>query len=287
MDKVSTTLVKLFWISRPVSWVNTSYPFAATFLLLSYTINLDLFVGSLFFLIPYNYLMYGLNDVFDYESDIKNPRKQSIEGAIADKALHRLIVITSIVLSVPFIAYMAYGNPLRPNLILLLSIFFVVAYSAPVLRFKERAFLDSFTSAMHFVLPMIYAMTLFGWQPEYWLLFGAFTAWAMASHAFGAVQDIIPDRAAGIGSIASSIGAATTVKLSMLLYLLAGLLVFIYSTSAFTIALTSLLYFFNISKWRNVSTKDSPKTNSSWRRFIYLNFVAGAIITITLVALQI
>ena len=41
-----------------------------------------------------------------------------------------------------------------------------VAYSAPVLRFKERPVLDSFTSAMHFVGPLLYALVLVGASSE-------------------------------------------------------------------------------------------------------------------------
>ena len=39
-------------------------------------------VGTLFFLVPYNLLMYGINDVFDYASDLRNPRKGGIEGGL-------------------------------------------------------------------------------------------------------------------------------------------------------------------------------------------------------------
>ncbi len=60
--------------SRPVSWVNTAYPFGAAYLLAGGGVDLAFVVGVVYFLVPYNLLMYGLNDVFDYESDVRNPR---------------------------------------------------------------------------------------------------------------------------------------------------------------------------------------------------------------------
>ena len=68
--------------SRPVSWINTAYPFAAGYIMVERQVDAVLIVGTLFFLIPYNLLMYGINDVFDYESDLLNPRKGGIEGDV-------------------------------------------------------------------------------------------------------------------------------------------------------------------------------------------------------------
>jgi 4-hydroxybenzoate polyprenyltransferase len=71
---------KLFISSRPISWVNTAFPFALSYYLVTGKVDLNLVLGSFFFLVPYNLLMYGINDVFDYESDLRNPRKGGIEG---------------------------------------------------------------------------------------------------------------------------------------------------------------------------------------------------------------
>ena len=69
--------------SRPFSWINTAYPFAAGYLLATGgRVDALFVVGTLFFLVPYNLLMYGINDVFDYASDLRNPRKGGIEGGL-------------------------------------------------------------------------------------------------------------------------------------------------------------------------------------------------------------
>ncbi|MBX7557973.1 UbiA family prenyltransferase, partial [Streptomyces sp. tea 10] len=73
-------LSKLFWASRPLSWVNTAYPFTAAVLLTGGIPWWLVVLGTVFFLVPYNLAMYGINDVFDYESDLRNPRKGGVEG---------------------------------------------------------------------------------------------------------------------------------------------------------------------------------------------------------------
>ncbi len=74
--------------SRPISWINTAFPFAVAYFLGTGNIDITLIVGAFFFLIPYNLLMYGVNDVFDYESDLTNPRKGGLEGALLEPKYH-------------------------------------------------------------------------------------------------------------------------------------------------------------------------------------------------------
>src|SRR5690606_40321146 len=87
---VGAAVRQLVGSSRPVSWINTAYPFAAAYLLAGGGITTALVVGTLWFLVPYNLLMYGVNDVFDYESDLRNPRKGGLEGVVLSRRWHRL-----------------------------------------------------------------------------------------------------------------------------------------------------------------------------------------------------
>jgi len=88
--------------SRPFSWVNTAYPFAAGYLMATGgRLDATFVLGTLFFLVPYNLAMYGVNDVFDYASDLRNPRKGGIEGALVAperaRAVHRRILVAAAV----------------------------------------------------------------------------------------------------------------------------------------------------------------------------------------------
>ena len=107
-----TLLGRLFFASRPLSWVNTAYPFAAAYLLAGGGIDAALVVGTIFFLIPYNLAMYGINDVFDYQSDAVNPRKGGVEGALLPPSVHRTVLVVATALCVPFVvALVLLGNP--------------------------------------------------------------------------------------------------------------------------------------------------------------------------------
>lgn len=276
-------LRQLFISSRPVSWVNTAYPFAAGYLLATGKFDAVLIVGTLFFLIPYNVLMYGLNDVFDYESDMRNPRKGGIEGGVVEPQLHKPIVVASISLSTPFIVWLlAQGNQ-QSNGVLLFVVFMVVAYSVAGLRFKERPILDSFTSSTHFWGPLAYALVLTGTWSLGWPAVLAFAFWGMASHALGAVQDIIADKKADISSIATKFGAAWTVRFAIVLYVASSImLAYAYSTLGLVMAFMGLCYVANAWPYRNITDTQSTKARGAWKRFLWLNYAAGAVLTIGL-----
>lgn len=280
-------LVRVLLVSRPVSWINTAFPFAAGYIVTGGGITPTLIVGSLFFLIPYNLLMYGVNDVFDYESDIRNPRKGGIEGMREERALHPLILQASLLVPIPFVVYLLITGTFVSNLVLLGLLFFVVAYSLKGLRFKEKPVLDSITSSIHFVGPLIYALSLTHFSDEAWPFVVAFFLWGMASHAFGAVQDIIPDREGKLSSIATVLGARTTVWLCVILYTAASVLALMQGGFAIAVGIAGLLYTVNILPYIQVTDASSGITNKAWRRFIWLNLIAGFVVTMTLIATSI
>lgn len=277
---------QLFWSSRPVSWINTAFPFAATYIFVTHRVDLTLIIGTLFFLIPYNLLMYGINDVFDYESDLRNPRKGGIEGALLDKKYHKLTIWSSVLLCLPFLAYLYSVSDLTSSLWLSLFVFTVIAYSAPILRFKERAFLDSLTSSSHFFGPMVFALSLTGVDMTERATLScilAFLLWGVASHAFGAVQDVQADREARISSIATVIGARATVRFAFASYLFAGVLMLNTSFPGPLAGIAAIPYLVILSPFLNVTDSDCEKANSGWRKFIWLNFFAGFVVTMLLI----
>ena len=276
---------QLLLSSRPISWVNTAYPFVAGYLVVTHVVDLVVVIGGLYFLIPYNLMMYGVNDVFDYESDLRNPRKGGIEGALLSKRLHTITIWSSVILSAPFLLYLFMKGSLAANLVLAFVVFMVLAYSLPRLRFKERPFIDSITSATHFVGPLVYALVLTGWSNSYWPFVLSFFAWGMASHAFGAVQDIVADRQAGIGSIGTVLGARKTVWIALALYLLSS--VFILFTgipAAIPCAILGVLYAASVARFVGITDKTAESAHKGWQTFLWLNWVSGAVITMVIIA---
>lgn len=282
---------KLFWISRPISWLNTAYPFAIGYVLTIIATGavvdpLLLIIGTIYFLIPYNLLMYGINDVYDYESDIANPRKGGVEGMKESRAFHPTIIRAATYTNVPFLLCLFIVSSWEARAVLLLVVFSVIAYSMKGLRFKEIPILDSITSSFHFVGPLLFGVALAGFTPGAWLWIIAFFLWGIASHAFGAVQDILPDRKAHISSIATKLGARFTVIFSFTLYLAAAFIVLAQGIIYLPVALVGFMYCANIAPYLTITNEASASSNKAWRRFIWLNFLAGMVATITILLIH-
>ena len=283
--KPGAVVRQLFVSSRPVSWINTAYPFAAAYLMTTRQVDATLVVGTLFFLIPYNLAMYGINDVFDYESDLRNPRKGGAHGAVLDRRLHRITLWVSGLLCLPFVVYLiAVGSPLS-WLVLAASLFFVVFYSAPPLRLKERPFLDSATSSIHFFSPAVYGLVLAGatWTGQLIAIIVAFALWGVASHAFGAVQDVVADREAGISSIATARGARWTVRFSLVCYAAAGLAMLVTTWPGPLAAIAAVPYLVTVWPYRSLADADAEAATAGWDRFLWLNQLSGFVVTLLLI----
>ncbi len=284
-------IMRVLKASRPVSWINTAFPFAAAYLLITREVDARLVVGSLFFLIPYNLLMYGINDVFDYESDLANPRKGGIEGDVVRSRaeahrVHRAIVWASVITVVPFMAWLLTQGSWAARLTLVLVVAGVLAYSVPLLRFKERPFIDSLTSAMHFVGPLLYALVLTETSlvaRDVWPVWVAFIAWGMASHAFGAVQDVRADRAGGIGSVATVIGARATVWFAVVLYAAASAVLLVLPWPGVLAAVLPLAYVASVARFVRITDATCEQANRGWRTFLWLNQPVGFLVTVLII----
>ena len=278
---------QLLGASRPISWINTAYPFAAAYVLATGRVDLPLVVGTLYFLVPYNLAMYGINDVFDYESDLRNPRKGGVEGVVLDRRWHRLVLVAAALTNLPFLLYLVAVGSAVSTAVLAVSVFAVVAYSAKGLRFKERPVLDSMTSATHFVSPAVFGLALAGAEPSRPVVAAivAFFLWGMASQAFGAVQDIVADREGGIASVATWLGARRTVRAAMAGYALSAVVMLLAGWPGALAAVVPLLYVASIAPFRNLDDAECDRARPGWRRFLWLNLVSGFLITQLLIVI--
>lgn len=280
--KSSELIQQMFVSSRPISWINTAFPFAAGYLATGGTINLYFWIATFYFLVPYNFLVYIVNDVFDYESDVKNPRKNSIEGGLLPPSTHKFMLVSTGLFNAIFVSYLLAAGNGSSALTLLLLVFFAVSYSAPPFRLKEKPFFDSINSSIHFVGPLVFALMITGWQPVFWPYVLAFFFWGIASHAFGAVQDILPDREAKIASIATFLGAATTVRFSLLAYVAAGVCLVVAGWPTVLICIPLSLYIYMVLPYLSLRDVDSKEANKGWRKFLWINQVSGFGITLLL-----
>jgi 4-hydroxybenzoate polyprenyltransferase len=199
----------LLVLSRPRFWLYLAGPVAVG---VTYGIGdvSDLFTPvtiSLagYFLVPANVFLYGINDLFDADVDELNPKKDDREARWQGDRL----TVTAVGLA----AGLGIGTfAITPRIAWpYLAGFLVLSagYSAPPLRFKTTPLADSVSNGLY-VLPGAAAYaTAAGSQPPLAALVGAWL-WTMGMHTFSAIPDIEPDRAAGIRTTATVLGARRT-----------------------------------------------------------------------------
>ena len=155
--------------------------------------------------LPFNLLIYGVNDIFDQETDAQNARKGGLEGARILASETRTIVIGIVTTNVPFLAYFLFTLPPVALAWVAAYIVIFVFYSAPPLRFKARRFLDSLSNAAY-AFPLVFVPLALGESPL-WAAAVGLMAWSVAKHTYDAVQDIDEDRAAAIQTTAVYLGS--------------------------------------------------------------------------------
>ncbi len=259
----------LIKISRPRFWVYITGPFLIGVVAASPVQSWPLIILlGVYFTFPANLLIYGINDIFDYETDKHNPKKIAYETLVRpkeQKQLWRWIAITN----APFLLLLPLlGNNGRWAVAGFL--FFGVFYSMPPIRAKVRPLLDSVFNVLY-IFPGIvgYAVVSKTLPSLYLCLAAAF--WCMAMHAYSAVPDIEADRKAKIDTIATKLGKTGTLLFCLACYgLAAGLTISV--LGQFSIA-AGLLYGFMMII--TVRAKNANSVMQLYSLFPYINMGVG------------
>jgi 4-hydroxybenzoate polyprenyltransferase len=224
-------------ISRPVLWINTVGPTVVGVWLSGGLWRWEAAPLLLWLTLPFNLLIYGVNDIFDQETDAKNPRKGTLEGARIRPEEAALIWRGVLLANVPFLLYFLFFLPTGASLWMLLYAALFVGYSTPPIRFKARPYLDSLSNAAYafplVFVPLALEMTVV-WPAALGLM-----AWSAAKHTFDAAQDIDEDRNVGIFTTAVQLGVPGVVLWSGAWWLIATLCFVLVSP---IVALVNALY---------------------------------------------
>jgi 4-hydroxybenzoate polyprenyltransferase len=201
----------LFWLSRPRFWLYLAGPVVVG-VVYGATAPAEFFQPVtvalfLYFLLPANVFLYGVNDIFDADIDERNPKK-SAEGREVRYTGGRGVVAAVLVSAGLAIGFVPVLSP--PALAALAGFLLLgAAYSAPPARFKTTPLLDSVSNGLY-ILPGVVAYTaVAGTTPPALAVAGGWV-WAMGMHTFSAIPDIEPDRAAGIQTTATALGEGRT-----------------------------------------------------------------------------
>jgi len=217
------TLKFIIKISRPRFWFYLAGPLMIGFI----TVRPDIYIFTdplfyilfLYFLLPANIYLYGINDYFDLKTDLLNPKKEEKEVRLADPNKRKIIKIYAIIfLLVSFVLILFLQN-VKAQFFSLLFLFLATFYSAPPFRFKGKVVLD-FISNVLYVLPgfVAYSYLSNNWPPISIVLAAYF--WAFAMHLFSAIPDIEFDKKAKLITSAVFLGEKMSLLFCFIFWLI-------------------------------------------------------------------
>lgn len=260
-------------VSRPRFWLYVFGPYlvglAAGASSRNDFLRLDVLVFGIYFLLPANLLIYGVNDIFDWETDRLNPKKAEYEMLVRPES-HRALVFWIILLNLPFVIISLLINPYA-FLPLVGFLFFSIFYSAPPVRAKAAPIIDSLFNVLY-VFPAAFGYVLLtGSLPAFGAFIGA-GLWTAAMHAYSAIPDIDSDNKAGVETIATLLGHGWTHGFCMGCFFAASFITIAYENP------TAILGIFYLGLMR--FSLSSPKAGVSriYRVFPYVNAIAGFIL---------
>lgn len=271
-EKIINELKYVLTLSRPRFWLYLAGPALLGLVLgaenISQLYSFENILLFLYFLIPANIMLYGVNDYFDRDIDEDNPKKDDKETSYRENLTTDFIVGLSASLSVP--VALILPSEAYPAMIsfLLLSLF----YSAPPLRFKARPFLDSLSNGLY-ILPLAVTYTALTQSFPPATIFLAGWLWTMAMHTFSAIPDMVPDRKAEIKTTATFLGRKNTYIYCTVVWSLSSIVAGLYNVfaGAFLIFYPLLCAGFYFS-----SLEDSE----AYWYYPYINAFIGMILTL-------
>lgn len=219
----------LLKVSRPRFWIYIFGPYIVGLIAgvenKTELLSLLYLLFGIYFLYPANLLIYGVNDIYDYETDKLNEKKIEYETLVTPERRYGLW-LAIFVANFAFIDILLLGS--LPVIISGVGfLFFSFYYSAPPIRAKTKPFLDSAFNVLY-ILPGVfsYALVTGSFPPTSLIVAGGL--WTAAMHAYSAIPDIEADRAAGLKTIAVLFGQRTTLIFCLILYIASAALTYPY-----------------------------------------------------------
>ncbi len=208
----------LLQVCRPGLWTTTALFYLMP---LGHSVNFSsakFWVGLAYVLIPLGFVLYGVNDIFDVEADRLNPRKGTfLFGSLGQREQLAALRWQIVVLQIPFLLAFLVWIGAQALFWFAMLLVAVSLYNAPRIGFKARPPFDVLMQASY-LLVFVLSSWVNGIPQLPWQTFVFGALFAMHSHLFGEVMDIVPDREAGRTTTAVRIGTVRT-KLLMAVFL--------------------------------------------------------------------
>ena len=216
------TITEIIKISRPKFWLYTAGPFlvgyAAAAPSLSVFLNFQFWIRLIYFLIPANIYLYGINDLFDTDTDQFNPKKGTKESRFLRSKSTPLIIALGIC-TIITICYIQLSISITEQRLLMIFFLLSTFYSAPPLRFKASPIVD-FTSNVLYIIPgLIGYNIIIGQLPPVWAIIGGW-CWSGAMHLYSAIPDINADTKANLNTSAVTFGKTNSMIICSVLWMI-------------------------------------------------------------------
>lgn len=254
-------LIFLTQVSRPGLWSTTALFYLMPLGHREFWRSGSFWVGLVYILVPLGLTLYGVNDIVDAEADRFNPRKGTFlfgsRGAGDQlKALRWQIVLAQIPFAVLFLLWIG------PRILLWFTALLVAVtiYNSSRIGWKGRPPFDVLIQASY-LLVFVLSSWLNGVAQLPWPTFVFGALFAMHSHVFGEVMDIVPDRMSGRETTATRIGAVAAKFLiaAFLCIEIALVFRFFHDTVIATFLATGALWFVADASWIWKDRGYSPK----------------------------
>lgn len=270
------SLKEILWLSRPRFWMYVLGTFLVgimasgnLFVYNTFT-NCLLIAFGFFFLLPANVLIYGVNDIYDYETDINNDKKVVYEKVLPPNK-HRALWIVVVIFILPFLPLFFLIN-IPSKLALLMFLFTGIFYSATPIRAKSKPPLDVLFSAIIYVSPALVGFFLTGNTNIEWLAVFGGLVWAFGMQTYSAVPDIQADKKAGVDTLATMFGEKKALWFCLMCYLVSALIGYYYL--GFIAVVFGIVYGLIVL----LSINNTEKLFSYYTYFPVINIITGAIL---------
>ena len=216
----------LFWlkVSRPGLWFQTLWLYTLPTSRLPIWHSPLFWLGLIYVTFPLNFLVYGWNDMVDFENDRANPRKDSfLFGARGSPEQLARLPIPMILCQAPFlIAFTWLGSwPLGSLLAGIVAV--NCLYNLPRFGWRGRPPLE-LVNQLGYLLILPFSVILNQTPPVSWAAFGYLVLFCTHSHLMGEVMDVIPDARARRQTSARFLGVKATKGVILILVVIEGFL---------------------------------------------------------------
>ncbi len=229
---------RLLTISRPLAWTWTIGAYLVGMGSFSNFTSLSL-IEFLFMFFPINFVIYGLNDIYDRKSDKINPNKDDFQGAKVKDNEIKIIKNLSIMLSVAFIILAVISKNIQHIILSSSLILLAYIYSGPPLRLKSKPIIDSFFGSVGYLIPVLLAFTTYNSLSNLPLVYALLVFPLMAGHAIFTLRDRKYDEKTGTKTIGVYLGERKTLIFAVIMYLIP--LIFLNNIFLKAVFLTSAL----------------------------------------------